>query len=445
MSDSVNEAPTTAAADAMIQQGSGTSGRRPFGQKYAFVVAGVIFACLLIAAGLRGSPGVLILPLEHAFGWNRAVVSASAALGIFFYGLVGPFAAALMESIGLRRTLIGALALMAASIGSSLLMTAPWQLMLSWGFLSGLGSGCVAIVLGAIVVNRWFTTHRGLMMGLLTASTATGNLIFMPILAWIAEHGGWQPVVMVVSIACAALIPFVYFLVPERPSAIGQLPYGAQPGSAPIPPRHASAMLNAAFGALGRAIHKPAFWYLFATFFICGFTTNGLVGTHLISLCNDHGIVESKAASLLALMGFFDLFGTTLSGWLTDRFDSRKLLFMYYALRGLSLIYLPYSDFSIYSLTIFGVFYGLDWIATVPPTLRLTTDAFGERDAAVVFGWIAAGHQLGAACASFLGGYLRTIQGDYLDAFVIAGLTGLGAALIALLIRGGRGEPALAS
>jgi MFS family permease len=444
MSDSSNQAETQIPI-AVTELAPAGTGRRPFGQKYAFVVAGVIFACLLISAGLRGSPGVLILPLEQAFGWNRAVVSASAALGIFFYGLVGPFAAALMESIGLRRTLIGALTIMSGSVALSLLMTQPWQLMVTWGFMSGLGTGCVAIVLGAIVVNRWFTTHRGLMMGLLTASTATGNLIFMPILAWIAQHGGWQPVVTVVAIACAALIPLVYLLVPERPAAIGQLPYGSKPGTPPVPPRQASAMLHAAFGALGRAVQVPAFWYLFATFFICGFTTNGLVGTHLISLCADHGIVESKAAGLLALMGFFDLFGTTMSGWLTDRFDSRKLLFMYYALRGLSLIYLPYSDFSIYSLTIFGVFYGLDWIATVPPTLRLATDVFGERDAAVVFGWIAAGHQLGAASASFLGGYLRTIQGDYLDAFVIAGLTGIGAALVALLIRGGRGQPALVS
>ncbi|HVJ43454.1 MAG TPA: MFS transporter [Dongiaceae bacterium] len=447
MSDSASKTETsipTGPAAAPLHAGNPAAARRPFGQKYAFIVAGVIFACLLIAAGLRGSPGVLILPLEQAFGWNRAVISASAALGIFFYGLVGPFAAALMESIGLRRTLIGALALMAGSVGASLLMTESWQLMLTWGFLSGIGSGCVAVVLGAVVVNRWFATRRGLMMGLLTASTATGNLIFMPVLAWIAEHGGWQPVVMVVAIACAALIPLVYLLVPERPSSIGQLPFGAHPDTAIVAHRRGGAMLHGAFGALGRAIHKPAFWYLFATFFICGFTTNGLVGTHLIALCGDHGIGESKAASLLALMGFFDLFGTTMSGWLTDRFDSRKLLFVYYGLRGLSLIYLPFSDFSIYSLTIFGVFYGLDWIATVPPTLRLATDNFGDRDAAVVFGWIAAGHQLGAASASFLGGYLRTVQGDYLDAFVIAGLTGIGAALVALLIRGGRGEPALA-
>jgi predicted MFS family arabinose efflux permease len=241
------------------------------------------------------------------------------------------------------------------------------------------------------------------------------------------------------------LIPLVFFLVPERPSSIGQLPYGADPATPITNPPPASAMLANAFGALRRAVRKPAFWYLFGTFFICGFTTNGLVGTHLISLCGDHGIIETNAAKLMALMGFCDLFGTTLSGWLTDRFDSRKLLFMYYGLRGLSLIYLPYSDFSIYSLTLFGVFYGLDWIATVPPTLRLTTDAFGERDAPVIFGWIAAGHQLGAASASFFGGLLRTAQGDYLDAFVIAGLTGVAAALIALLIKGGHGEPALAS
>ncbi|MBO1076451.1 MFS transporter [Roseomonas marmotae] len=407
--------------------------RRPFGQKYAFVVLGVTFVALLAAAGLRATPGVLILPLEEAFGWGRSTTALSAGIGIFLYGMVGPFAAALMASFGLRRTVLGALALMTASTFASSFMSEPWHLILSWGVFSGIGSGAVAMVLGATITNRWFTTHRGLVMGVLTASTATGSLVFLPLLASLAEAGGWRPVVLTVSAAIAAVIPLVWWLVPERPGSIGLVPYGAAPGTPPPPPPQG--MLAAAFGSLSRAARTRSFWYLFATFYICGFTTNGLVGTHLIALCSDMGIPEVRAASLLALMGIFDLIGTTLSGWLTDRYDPRKLLFVYYGLRGLSLIYLPYSDFSLYSLTFFAVFYGLDWIATVPPTLRLATEAFGERDAPVVFGWIAAGHQIGAASAALLGGLLRDTQGSYLEMFILAGMTGLVAAGLSLAIR----------
>jgi predicted MFS family arabinose efflux permease len=410
--------------------------RRPFGQNYAFVVIGVIFLALLAAAGLRSTPGVLILPLEEAFGWGRSTTALSAGIGIFLYGMVGPFAAALMASFGLRRTVLSALALMAFSTGASAFMSEPWHLVLTWGVMSGVGSGAVAIVLGATIVNRWFVKNRGLMMGLLTASTATGTLVFLPALAWLAQSGGWRPVVITVSIAAAAMIPLVWLLVPEKPSDAGLVPYGTPPGTVPADPQR-TGVLAAAFGSLGRAARTRAFWYLFATFFVCGFTTNGLVGTHLIALCGDMGIPEVRAAGLLALMGIFDLVGTTLSGWLTDRYDPRKLLFVYYGLRGLSLIYLPYSDFSLYSLTIFAVFYGLDWIATVPPTLRLATEAFGERDAPIVFGWIAAGHQIGAATAAVLGGLVRDTQGDYLSMFIFAGMTGLVAAGISLAIRRG--------
>lgn len=411
--------------------------RRPFGQKYAFVVAAVIFLSLLSAAGVRSAPSVMIVPLEEAFGWRRDTISSSAAIGIFLYGLVGPFAAALMEKFGLRRILMISLALMSASAALSTFMSQSWHLLATWGVLSGVGSGAVALVLGATVINRWFVTNRGLMMGLLTASTATGSLIFLPALAWLAESSGWQPVVWAVAIVTASLIPLVFFLVPERPASIGQKPLGAD-DSYVAPERKASTLLDATFGVLGRAVKTKVFWYLFATFFICGFTTNGLVGVHLISFCADMGIAPVQAAGLIALMGIFDLVGTTASGWLTDRFDPRKLLFVYYALRGLSLMVLPYTDFSVVSLSVFAVFYGLDWIATVPPTLRLANDAFGDRDAPVVFGWIAAGHQMGAASAAFLGGYLRQDTGSYLMAFVFAGFTGIIAAVISLMIKRNR-------
>ncbi|OZI74482.1 MFS transporter [Bordetella genomosp. 12] len=410
---------------------------RPFqrmGQNYAFVVVTVIFFALLISAGLRSTPSVLLTPLQAHFGWSRATISAAAALGIFLYGLAGPFAAAAMERFGLRRVLITALVVMSASSAASAFMTESWHLLLTWGLFSGLASGAVAVVLGATVVNRWFATRRGLMMGLLTASTATGNLLFLPVLAALAASGDWTRVVWAVALGAALIVPFAWWLVPDRPASVGLHPYGADPHAALSPATPRTGLLTQTFGALNRARRTRAFWYLFATFFVCGFTTNGLVGTHLISLCGDHGIAEVQAAGLLALMGIFDLVGTTASGWLTDRYDPRKLLFVYYALRGLSLMYLPYSDFSFYSLSIFAIFFGLDWIATVPPTLRLTTEAFGERDAPVVFGWIVAGHQLGAAAAAWMGGAVREISGSYMLAFVLAGSTGLAAAVIALRI-----------
>ncbi|MGH8815577.1 MAG: MFS transporter, partial [Achromobacter pestifer] len=358
---------------------------RHTGQKYAFVVVAVIFVSLLVSAGLRSSPSVLLVPLEEAFGWSRSSISFAAAVGIFLYGLVGPFAAAAMERFGLRRVLISALVLMSASSAVSAYMTEPWHLLMTWGVFSGLSSGAVASVLGATIVNRWFTKNRGLMMGLLTASTASGTLVFLPVLAKLASSGDWTLVVWTVAAAAAALVPLAWWLVPDRPSSVGLVPYGSDPHAVPAPVAPRTGMVAATFGALARASKTPTFWFLFGTFFICGFTTNGLVGTHLIALCGDHGMIEVQAAGLLALMGIFDLVGTTASGWLTDRYDPRKLLFVYYALRGLSLIYLPYSDFSFFSLSIFAIFFGLDWIATVPPTLRLTTEAFGERDSAIVF------------------------------------------------------------
>ncbi|HET6971266.1 MAG TPA: MFS transporter [Phenylobacterium sp.] len=416
---------------------------RPFGQNYAWVVAAVTFLSLLAAAGLRSAPGVLLTPLNQAFGWDRGSFSAAAAIGIFLYGLVGPFAAALMQTLGLKRTLLSGLALMAAATGSSLFMQAPWQYVLTWGVLSGLGSGAVALSMGATVVNRWFATRRGLAMGLLSASTATGSLIFLPAMAALAEHGGWRPVVAAVSLAATALIPLVFFLLPERPSDIGQPPYGAtavEPAPAAGRPLDAVAL---AFAVLGRAARTSRFWLLFATFFVCGLTTNGLVGTHLISFCGDRGLALVQAGSLLAAMGAFDIIGTTGSGWLTDRYDPRKLLFVYYGLRGLSLMALPFLTFDVFNLSIFAVFYGLDWLATVPPTVRLANEGFGERDGPIVFGWVAFGHQIGAATAAFGAGVLRELDGSYLEPFVIAGAFGVFAGIGALAIR--RPRPAVAA
>ena len=420
--------------------------RRLAGPRYAFVVAGLTFVSLLTAAALRSAPGVLIVPWQKAFGWDRGTISLAAAIGIFLYGLVGPFAAALMQTLGVRKTLVGALMLMAASTLASAFMTQPWQLIATWGVFSGVASGCVAMVLGATIVNRWFVTRQGLMMGLLTASTATGTLIFLPGMAAIAQAGGWKPVVLTIAAVAAVLAPVMWLLMPERPAEVGLMPYGADPATHVEPPAQGGDPLRRALSALATAARTRDFWLLGGTFFICGFTTNGLIGTHMISLCADHGLPEVKAAGLLAMMGLFDLIGTTGSGWLSDRVDPRKLLFAYYGVRGLSLIYLAYANFTFYGLSLFAVFYGLDWIATVPPTLKLANRAFGQDLAPIVFGWIAAGHQLGAATAAFMAGTLRTIEGRYLEALVLAGSAAIVAAVLSLLIgRGAReADPVLA-
>lgn len=405
---------------------------------YAWVVVGVTFLLLLTAAGVRATPSVLIVPLEEAFGWSRATISFAVAVNIFLYGLMGPFAAALMQSLGIRRSIFLSMALVALSVAASTLMTQAWQLILLWGLLVGLGVGVVAMVLGATIVSRWFTTNRGLAMGILAASTASGQLVFLPLLAKLAASIGWQAVTMVVAFAAAALIPLAALLLPERPAAVGLRPYGAT-GAEPEPEAPGNPILRA-LRVLRRCSRSRDFWLLFGSFFVCGLSTNGLIGTHLIAACIDNGIAEVSAAGLLAMMGIFDIAGTTGSGWLSDRYDNRRLLCIYYGLRGLSLIYLPFSGYSLYGLSLFAVFYGLDWLATVPPTLRLTTDIFGKAEAPIVFGWILTGHQIGAAVAAFGAGYLRSSLETYLEAFVLAGIACVLTAAMVLWIGRAGGE-----
>ena len=404
-----------------------------FGRHYALAVAALIFCALLAAAGLRSTPGVLMVPWEDAFGWSRSSISFAAATGIFLFGITGPFAAAAMQRFGIRATVLTALAMMSLSTATSLMMTQTWHLVVTWGLVSGIGSGCITNVLSATIVNRWFTTHRGLVMGLFAASTSTGTLIFIPGLAAIAEHHGWQPVVMAVAAVMALLIPVVFFFLPEWPQDIGEKPFGADEHH-PVPPRETSNPIRTAFSALGEGVRHRDFWLLSGTFFVCGFTTNGLIGTHMIAFCADNGMAVTAAGGLLAIMGMFDLVGTTASGWLTDRFEPRKLLFWYYGLRGLSLIYLPFADFSFYGLSLFAVIYGLDWIATVPPTVAITTRTFGPKRGPILFGWISASHQVGAASAAYLAGISRTYFGSYLDAFVLAGVVAVIAAFASLAI-----------
>jgi len=409
---------------------------------YAWVVLVMTFLVMLAGAGTRAAPSVLIVPLEEAFGWSRATISFAISLSIALYGLIGPFAAALMQRFGIRRTLALALLLIAAAASLSTLMTEAWQFILTWGLLIGLGCGVVAMVLGATIVNRWFVAQRGLAMGLLTASSATGQLVFLPSFASLAGSHGWQSVAWLIAGVTLALVPLVLLIIRERPGDVALRAYGATEADAPAgPPVNP---ITRAINILGKASASRDFWILFTSFFVCGLSTNGLIGTHLISACLDHGIPEVRAATLLAMMGLFDLVGTTASGWLSDRYDNRWLLFWYYGLRGLSLVYLPYSNYDLYGLSLFAVFYGLDWIATVPPTVRLTTDAFGKEDAPVVFGWLLAGHQLGGATAAFGAGLMRTFLGDYVQTFLIAGVFCVLTALMVLGVGRGRARPALA-
>lgn len=405
---------------------------------YAWVMAGVTFVVLLVGAAIRATPAVLMVPLETELGTTRAGVAVGSSLGLLLYGVGGPFCAAIAERIGLRRMIALAMAMLAAAILAATQITALWQYILLWGLVVGAGTSMVANVTGAVVATRWFVRQRGLVLGALTAATATGQLVFLPVLARVIAGPGWRWALVVVGGAALAVVPIALLLIREHPEEVGLSPYGAGPGYAP-PARRPGNPVTIAFGVLFSAAHRRDFWLLAGTFFVCGASTNGLIGQHFIPACMDHGMAEVTAAGMVATMGIFDLFGTTGSGWLSDRVDSRWLLFVYYGLRGLSLIFLPRALIEQQGLSVFTVFYGLDWIATVPPTVRLSTIAFGPRDAPIVFGWVVASHQVGAAFASLAAGIVRTELGDYQYAFLSSGLLCLVAAGFALLIaRGSR-------
>jgi predicted MFS family arabinose efflux permease len=385
---------------------------------YAWIVFAVTFVALIVAAGVRSVPSILIVPLENEFGWSRATVSSAVSINLLMYGLIGPFAAALMNRFGVRRVMISAFVFIAVGVSATAFMRQPWQLQLLWGFGVGTGAGMVALVMGATVVNRWFHHHRGLLIGILTASTATGQLLFLPLLAKLVEGHGWRTATWCVTVAAIALVPLAIFFVKDDPARLGLRPFGLPDDEVLSAPVQCNPLTDALSGLL-LGLRSRDFYMLAGSFFICGATTSGLVGTHLVPACIDHGIPEVQAAGLLAMMGVFDLIGTTASGWLSDRFNNRILLFAYYGLRGLSLLYLPYAfEHGSHGLGWFAVFYGLDWIATVPPTLALTTRSFGRERATILFGWVVAAHQVGAALAAYGAGYLRSTEGHYDHAFL---------------------------
>jgi len=412
---------------------------------YGWVVAGATFLVMLATAGAMGAPGVILEPLEKEFGWSTEQISAALAVRLALYGLIAPFAAAFINRFGVRPVAVSAVAMIVAGIVASMAMTEVWQLIALWGVVVGIGTGMVALVLGATIATRWFVHRRGLVIGMLTASNATGQLIFLPLVAKLTESYGWRSALafVVAILLLAALVALLTLR--DRPADLGLAPLGER-AIEPAPKQDLSlvAMMASPLRALYAARTSRTFWVLFSTFFVCGLSTNGLIQTHWVSLCGDYGIAPVAAASALALIGAFDFVGTILSGWLSDRFDNRWLLFMYYGLRGLSLIVLPFTDFTVVGLSTFAIFYGLDWVATVPPTVRLTAERFGAEKANLTFGWIFTAHQLGAATAAFGAGVARSDFATYLPALYIAGIACLIAATLALTI-GPRQRPALAA
>ncbi|MEU8528933.1 MFS transporter [Streptomyces sp. NPDC048629] len=400
----------------------------------AWFVAAVAFVTIIGAAAFRSLPGLLIDPLNEDFGWSRGLIGLAVSINLALYGLTAPFAAALMDKYGIRKVVAAALTIIALGSGLTVWMTAPWQLLLCWGLLVGLGTGSMALAFAATVTNRWFTERRGLVTGILTAASASGQLIFLPTLAWIVDEYRWRPAAVTVALAALLVVPFVWLLLRDHPADVGLAPYGAKEFVPKPPPVPGAARRTVT--VLFKAARTGPFWLLAGTFAICGASTNGLVQTHFVPAAHDHGMPITAAASLLAVIGVFDVVGTIASGWFTDRFDARRLLAVYYALRGVSLLFLPMLLApSVHPpMVFFIVFYGLDWVATVPPTIALCREHYGE-DSAIVFGWVLASHQVGAAVVAFAGGVARDLTGSYDVVWYASGALCAAAALMALVIR----------
>ncbi|GAA3381463.1 MFS transporter [Streptomyces racemochromogenes] len=417
--------------------------REPGRVHRAWFAAAVAFVTIIGAAAFASLPGLLIEPLHAEFDWSRGTIGFAVSVNLALYGLTAPFAAALMDRFGIRKVVAVALTVIAGGSLATVWMTAAWQLVLFWGVLVGLGSGSMALAFAATVTNRWFTARRGLVTGILTAAGASGQLIFLPLLSWLVENHGWRPASVTVALAALAVVPFVWLLLRDHPADVGLAPYGGayEPKPAPVP-----GAARRAVGVLFRTARTGPFWLLAGTFAICGASTNGLVRTHFTPAAHDHGMPVTAAAGLLAVIGVFDVLGTIASGWFTDRFEARRLLAVYYALRGVSLMFLPVLLApSVHPpMVFFIVFYGLDWVATVPPTIALCREHYGQ-DSAVVFGWVLASHQVGAALVAFLGGVARDAFGSYDLVWYAAGGLCAVATLMAMVIRRRVPEPATAA
>ena len=394
---------------------------------YGWIVVAVTIPVLMVTAGVRSAPGAWLLPMQGDLGWSKATLSFAAAIGLIVYGLGGPVSGRLMNRFGVRTVTIISLLLSAGSMVLSSIVQSQWQLNIFFGFMSGLATGLVASVLGATVASRWFVKNRGLVIGMMGAAVSAGQLVFFPLLTAWALSMGWRPAALILAGVCAVFIVPVLIFMRDDPgqlglTALGEENLGAAPK--PEPDKH----------IMSRALRSPDFWLLAVTFYICGATSNGLVGQHFIPHAVDHGFSELTAANALALMGAFNFVGTIASGWLTDRFDPRKLLLIYYGFRGVSLLFLPFMHDNL-GMVAFAVLFGLDYIATVPPTIALAADTFGRWNVGIVYGWIFAAHQLGAAVAAWVAGIARDSFGDYALAFFFAGAIAILGGLMALVIR----------
>ena len=411
----------------------------------AWWVAAVTFLVLIASAAFRSSFGVMLVPFEDEFGWSRAATSLAVSVNLVFYGLTAPFATALMERFGLRRIVAGAMGFIAAGTGLTVFMNASWQLVLLWGVIVGLGTGATALVFGALVANRWFARRRGIVLGVLGTAFATGQLVFLPMISRTIEASGWRTASLGIAALAALTIPLVLLVVRDRPADVGQRPYGAS--GPPTAEEQAANTTGSAWRAARTALttlrtvsRTKTFWLLGGTFFICGWTTNGIISTHFVPAMHDHGMGATTAAGLLAVVGIFDIIGTIGSGWLTDRFNPRLLLCLYYGLRGVALISLPLilGPSVAPPLIIVMILFGLDWVATVPPTVTLCREAYGVEKGAIVFGWVFAAHMVGAAAAAAATGAVRAATGDYLSAWILAGVLALLAAVACLAIPSAR-------
>ena len=404
---------------------------------YGWVVVGVVFLALLVSAGVRAAPTVLINPLESELGWGRAVISAAVSVGLLLYGLSGPVAGWLMDRLGPKLLAVAGILTIGGSTLAGATVTELWQLNLFWGVLGGVGTGIVAPVLGATVANRWFVERRGLVLGIFGAAASAGQLVTVPALMWLVVEIGWRAgTVVLAAIVLLVLVP-VLLLMRDDPQELGLRAYGEERNPAVESPAPEPSTAVAGAGGQNvvlRAFRSPVFWLLSGSFFICGASSNGIIGVHFVPHSIDHGIPEVTAASVLALMGAMNFVGTIASGFLTDRHDPRKLLAVYYSLRGLSLLLLPFvTEFA--GLAVFAIFFGLDYIATVPPTVALVADRFGRANVGAVFGWVFFAHQVGAALASFIGGVIRDSMGTYTAAFLGAGVLAILASLMVLVVR----------
>jgi sugar phosphate permease len=407
---------------------------------YAWVIVAVTCVVVVVTAGVRAAPGVLIVPLEQEFGWSRATISLAIGVNLLLYGLVGPFAAAVMDRFGARRVMSLALAATAAAVALTPGMDHMWQFVLLWGVVVGLSTGVVGAYLAAYIAGRWFRAREGFVVGILTAANAAGQLVFLPTMAALVAQAGWRIMALVLAATVVVFVPLLAVWMRDRPEDLGLAAYGDETGSraAAMP---AGNPLAVAFSALATGVRSRDFWLIAGGYFVCGATTNGLIGTHLIAACVDHGLGEVAGAGLLAATGVFALIGGTLSGWLSDRFDNRILLCCYYGLRGVALMYLPFAfDLSVFGLPVFSVIYGLDWIASAPPTVRLLSGVVGPQRIGIMVAWITVIHQFGGASIAYLAGVLRITFGTYFEAFMLAGILLLGAAVMVLFVGAGRGD-----